>query len=92
MIGHSELLVSIVKSRIVRIGNSQGLRIPRTLLEQAGLSAEVSLHVTEEGLLITPVPQARVGWADAATALQRDEAATEDPFITTDFDEGDWEW
>ena len=30
-----------MKTRIVRIGNSQGIRIPKALLEQAGLQGEV---------------------------------------------------
>jgi antitoxin MazE len=49
--------------RIIRIGNSQGIVLPKKLLQQYHLAGEVDLHPTPEGLLITPMIQpARQGW------------------------------
>ena len=39
------------KTRIVQIGNSRGIRIPKTLLDEADLPEEVELHA-ERGRLI----------------------------------------
>lgn len=41
-----------MKARIVRIGNSQGIRIPKLLLEQTGLSDEVELEVHGASLIL----------------------------------------
>lgn len=82
-----------MKTKIVRIGNSQGVRIPKPLLEQAGLEDEVSLRVTEEGIVIEARSQPRDGWASAAKRLHdREEDGLLDEWQPTSFDESEWEW
>ena len=51
---------------LIRIGNSQGIRIPKAIIEQAKLSdKELDLQVVDEGLLIRPVSGApRKGWKE----------------------------
>src|SRR5262249_43148619 len=46
-----DVMTTTVKTRIVRIGNSRGVRIPKTLLEEAELPDEVELHA-EPGRLV----------------------------------------
>lgn len=60
---------SSVKARIVAIGNSQGVRIPKTLLEHAGLEGDVELHAESGHIVIAAARRARTGWAEAAAAL-----------------------
>ena len=43
-----------MKTRIVRIGNSQGIRIPKPLLEQTGLRGEVEISAQDDSLIIRP--------------------------------------
>lgn len=43
-----------IHSKIVRIGNSRGVRIPRGLLEQAGLENDVEMSVHGNRLVIEP--------------------------------------
>ena len=52
-----------MKTRIVPIGNSQGIRIPKVLLEQVGLKGEVELSVDGDSLIIRPAASPRAGWA-----------------------------
>ena len=53
-------------THIVKIGNSQGIRIPKPLVEQAQLEGkELKLQLVSNGLLISPEKQARAGWAEA---------------------------
>ncbi len=53
-------------AHLVKIGNSQGIRIPKPLVEQAHLEGkELKLQLVSEGLLITPEKEARDGWKDA---------------------------
>jgi len=80
-----------VRARIVAIGNSQGVRIPKPLLEQAGLSAEVELHAEHGRIVIAAARVGRSGWAEAATMLhERGEDGLLDT-ATPSFDE-EWEW
>ena len=52
-------------THIVKIGNSQGIRIPKPLIEQAELEGkELKLQLVKNGLLITPEKKARDGWEE----------------------------
>jgi antitoxin MazE len=53
-------------TQLVRIGNSQGIRIPKPLIKQAHLEGkELKLQLINGGLLITPENGVREGWKDA---------------------------
>ena len=48
---------------LIRIGNSQGVRIPKAIIEQAKLeNKELAFRVVEGGLLIKPTKKTRQGW------------------------------
>jgi antitoxin MazE len=81
-----------MRTRIVAIGNSRGVRIPKPLLEQAGLEGEVELHAEEGRIVIASARRPRVGWADAARQLARSEDEALDAAVPTRFDREDWEW
>jgi antitoxin MazE len=84
-----------MKTRIVRIGNSQGVRIPKPLIEQAGLSGEVEISVEGNSLIIKSVAKPRAGWASAFAEMAKhgDDALIDDvPPILNPADEDDWEW
>lgn len=82
-----------MKTRLVRIGNSRGVRIPKPLIEQAKLGEEVELRVVESGLLVEAARRSRSNWADAARQLhERGEDGLLDESCSTQFDETEWEW
>jgi antitoxin MazE len=82
-----------MKTRLVGIGNSRGVRLPKTIIAQAGLTDEVELGVRDGAIVIARVTSGRSGWADAARQVhQRDEDLLIDPPIPTFFDEKEWEW
>jgi antitoxin MazE len=56
-----------MKTRIVRIGRSHGLRIPKPLLDQTGLEGEVEISANQGSLIVGPLAKPRAGW-DAAFA------------------------
>lgn len=82
-----------MKTRIVRIGNSQGIRIPKLLLEQTGLSGEVEIDAQNGSLIIKPSARPRAGWAAAFQQMARrgDDALLDEDTPTT-WDKDDWEW
>lgn len=82
-----------MKTKIVRIGNSKGIRLPKPLLEQVGLVDEVDLEVRDGELVISPTAPVRAGWREAAISLaEREEDQLLDPATPTRFDAEEWEW
>ena len=83
-----------MKTRIVSIGNSQGIRIPKVLLEQTGLFGEVELSVEGQALLIQPAKRPRAAWNAAfqEMAQRGDDVLLDDAPSLSAWDEGEWEW
>ena len=82
-----------MKSRIVQIGNSRGIRLPKVLLEEAQLSDEVELEAEPGRIVIRRGSRPRAGWAAAARRMrERDEDRLLDPTTPTRFDEKEWKW
>jgi len=82
-----------MKTKLVPIGNSRGVRIPKPLLEQAGLEDDVELRVVEGGIMVRSVGVRRAGWAEAAEKVrERGEDGLLDAPVPTDFDEAEWNW
>jgi antitoxin MazE len=81
------------KTRIVRIGNSRGIRVPKMLLDEAGLPEEVELRAEPGRLVVSAATRPRAGWALKARSMhQRRHDAPLDPPTPTEFDETDWRW
>ena len=82
-----------MKTRLVRIGNSRGIRIPKPLIEQAGLGEDVELRVHDGSIIISRSQGTREGWEEAAAALaSRGGDQLLDPPTPTRFDDEEWEW
>jgi antitoxin MazE len=81
------------KTRIIRIGNSRGIRIPKTLLDEADLPEEVELHAEAGRLVVQAVRRPRTGWATAAKRMRaRGDDQLLDQSTSTKFDVEEWEW
>lgn len=84
-----------MRARVVKIGNSQGIRIPKPLLEQTGIADDVELDVEENQIIIRPVTSAREGWDDAFKSMAKesdDRLIIDDGVISHFWDEEEWEW
>jgi len=82
-----------MKTRLVQIGNSRGVRLPKPVIEEAGLDDEVELQVREGTVIIKPLKAPRSGWEEAARALREIGGdVLLDPPTPTRFDEEEWEW
>ncbi|WP_419165569.1 AbrB/MazE/SpoVT family DNA-binding domain-containing protein [Candidatus Palauibacter sp.] len=82
-----------METRLIQIGNSRGIRIPKAMVEAARLDEPLRLRVVDSGLLIERVNEPRAGWADAARELadRGHDGLIDDP-VPTAFDESEWEW
>jgi antitoxin MazE len=84
-----------MRTRIIRIGNSKGVRIPKALLQESGLEEEVELTVHDGTLVISPAGRARQGWADAFRLMTQagdDELLDGDAATSDAFDAESREW
>jgi antitoxin MazE len=82
-----------MKTRLISIGNSRGVRIPKSFLDQAGLEHDVELRVVGGGIMIRAVGVRRAGWTEAAERIrERKEGGLLDLPVATDFDESKWTW
>jgi len=86
---------TLIKSRIVKIGNSQGIRIPKLLLEQSNLGEEVELVLEQDQIVVRPIHRVRHRWEEAFKAMSErddDELLDSDAPVSTVWDEEEWEW
>jgi len=85
-----------MKTRIVRIGNSRGIRIPKPLLETAGLGEEeVEIRAVKDSLVIRSARKPRAGWEEAFREMARkgdDALLDENAPPLSSWDEEEWEW
>jgi antitoxin MazE len=82
-----------MKAKIVRIGNSKGIRLPKSALEQCGLKGEVDLEIEGNALIIRPSQRPRMGWhmAFEEMARQGDDQML-DAETATVWEAAEWEW
>ncbi len=86
---------TIVKTRIVKIGNSQGIRIPKVLLEQSNLFDEVELELESDRIVVRPVRTARQGWDNAFQTMYQqgdDQLLDGEALALSTWDEDEWTW
>ena len=81
---------------LVRIGNSQGVRIPKAIIEQAQLeNKELEFKIIDDGLLIRPIKNPREGWKKQfdKVAERQELSAVDQEWLDAPLscDEG-WKW
>src|SRR2546426_11511516 len=81
----------ITKTKIVQIGNSKGIRVPKVLLEHALLPDEVELQAENGRLIVRAAQGPRAGWAKAAKAMHdRGDDQLLDATTSSQFDAKEW--
>ena len=86
---------TIIKTQIVKIGNSQGIRIPKLLLQQTNLSDEVELEMQSNQIIIRPIRRVRRNWEETFETMARlgDDALLDGDVLTpTAWDDEEWQW
>ena len=83
-----------MRARVIKIGNSQGLRIPKPILEQTGIMDDVEIEVENSQIIIRPVKNAREGWDAAFKKMgeQGDDELLIDDSIASAWDNDEWQW
>jgi antitoxin MazE len=83
-----------MKAQIVQIGNSQGVRIPKVLLEESGIRGDVDLEICPDGILIRNISKPRSDWDIKFMALVEhdDDVAAADVPASSQFETSEWQW
>lgn len=81
------------RTKLIKIGNSQGIRIPKSVIERLHLTEDIEIEVKEDRLEVRPGRKPRDGWADAfhKMAKRGDDKLTDEP-TPTEWDREEWEW
>jgi len=84
-----------MKVNVVRIGNSQGIRIPKTILQQCHLTDALELEVQGNRLVLRSASRPRAGWEDAFRRMYThgDDALLDQGSLpATKWDRTEWQW
>ena len=84
-----------MRANIVRIGNSQGIRIPKIILEQTQLKGAVELEVKNNQIVIGPLKNPREGWEGQFKSMAEigdDKIIGDEMVCLSSWDEEEWEW
>lgn len=84
-----------MKTKVVRIGNSRGIRIPKAILAQCSLSSPVELDGREGQLIVRCAVRPRAGWDEAFRRMHargNDALLDRDSLRPTRWDGTTWQW
>ncbi len=84
-----------MKTKLVRIGNSRGIRLPKTILQQCGFEDIVELDVHDGCVVIRPAHAARSDWDQMFAEMVKhgdDSALDNDSRLRMEWDETEWRW
>jgi antitoxin MazE len=63
----------MLEAKLIKIGNSQGIRLPKRIISKYGLGSSVLLEETEEGILIYAAKSEKLSWEDTYKAMAKAE-------------------
>lgn len=82
--------------KLIQIGNSKGIRIPKNVIDKYHLTEDLDMVETEEGILIKPAKGVRQGWDEQFKKANRKKGQDDDfsdlDSLTSDFDDSEWTW
>jgi antitoxin MazE len=84
-----------METKLIKIGNSFGVRIPKSLIQQYELSNDIEIDPTTDGILIKSKKKARAGWEEQLTAAIGEGHAPDDALLegfTDEFIDKEWQW
>jgi len=83
-------------TKVVKIGNSRGIRIPKSLIDESGLKSEVDLEVIDGQIIIKSISQSRKSWDSAfkKMAKNKDDILLDSATLAqqSTWDKEEWEW
>ena len=87
-------MANVIRTRLVKIGNSQGIRIPKVVLDQLHITDTIELELQDDQLIIRSTKTPRTEWRSAFQhmAAQADDRLLDPEYLPTSWEESEWEW
>jgi len=84
----------IMRAKIIKIGNSQGLRIPKSFIEECNIQKTVAIKVHKNSLVITPCNEIRKDWDKKFSISKDDDDQSLSILLNSpnSFDKEGWKW
>lgn len=84
----------VIRTRLVKIGNSQGIRIPKVMLDQLRMTDLIELEIQNDQLLVRASKTPRSDWAAAFQRMadNGDDQLLDQDSLPTSWEETEWEW
>ncbi|PIR23490.1 MAG: AbrB/MazE/SpoVT family DNA-binding domain-containing protein [Deltaproteobacteria bacterium CG11_big_fil_rev_8_21_14_0_20_45_16] len=82
-----------MKSKLIQIGNSKGVRLPKAIIEQYDLKSDIEIELREEGLFLRASRRPRASWGESFKLMAEsgDDALLDDRLQNV-WDESEWTW
>jgi antitoxin MazE len=84
-----------METKLIKIGNSFGIRIPKSLILQYELSNNIEIDPTENGILIKSKRKSRAGWKEQLTTAIQDGQLPDQELLegfTDEETDKEWQW
>jgi antitoxin MazE len=83
-------------TKVVKIGNSRGIRIPKSVIQDIGLTEEVELEIGDGQIIVKSISVNRTNWDTAfkKMAKNKDDVLMEPQSLykATSWDKEEWDW
>lgn len=83
-----------MKIKLINIGNSKGLRLPKALIQQYNISDDLQIELKEDGILLKPITRLRSGWSEQFEKAVKLNEPQEKKWneAPNRFDKEEWTW
>lgn len=83
-----------MKIKLINIGNSKGLRLPKTIIQQYKLGEDIQVELQEDGILLKPLTKLRTGWLEQFEKAVKPIEQQEKNWMEARnrFDKEEWTW
>ena len=84
-----------MKTQLIKIGNSKGVRLPKTILKQCNLDGDLEIEVKDNKIIIHAENNPRAGWNELfkkANSDKFDSMIDGDGNNLSSWDENEWQW
>ena len=84
-----------MKAKVIQIGNSRGVRIPKGMLQEIGQPEEVYLEASKGTIVIRPSRSPREQWSEEFRRMAErgdDRLIDQEALSTSTWDRKEWEW
>lgn len=81
-----------MRTEIIKIGNSRGLRIPKSVLEHCGMERVITLRIEDQRIILTPYKEPRTGWEEKFQLMAQNKDDTLLDSDSPSWDEEEWQW